>query len=207
MSNFISIIFLATSLFFIIAGEHTGLAVPWLFKVLPIICLALAVAMSQLKRKKQLLVALFFCGCGDIILQAVNGGFAFGLASFLIAHLVYIALFHPNYWSKLAIVIAAACFTLMMSILYNHLGDLLLPVAIYMLVIVTMWAAAFSTSNRLLAVGASSFVISDSLIAIDRFIAPLPLSSEFIMLTYYFAQWAIVYSYLRRYRTTNIKPL
>ena len=76
-----------------------------------------------------------------------------------------------------------------------------LPVAIYMLVILTMawralnrWAANRGRQEALAAVGAILFVASDSMIAINRFQGRFRLAELLILATYFVAQWMIALS-------------
>ena len=47
------------------------------------------------------------------------------------------------------------------------------------------------------AVGAGLFMLSDALLATNRFVMPLPLSQVWVLGTYYAAQWLIVAGVLR----------
>jgi uncharacterized membrane protein YhhN len=78
-------------------------------------------------------------------------------------------------------------------VMIPNLGNMLVPVVTYLLVIVAMGVlAALSGVNHWLVVaGACLFIASDSLIAVNRFIAPVPNSSLLIMVTYYPAQLLI----------------
>ena len=79
------------------------------------------------------------------------------------------------------------------TVLFPRLGDMLIPVAAYLVIILGMGiAAALGTTNQNLVIaGALLFILSDSLIAINRFVAPVPMASYFIMITYYLAQLCI----------------
>ena len=43
------------------------------------------------------------------------------------------------------------------------------------------------------AIGAGFFMLSDSLLAVNRFVSPLPMSQVWVLSTYYAAQLLIVY--------------
>ena len=49
------------------------------------------------------------------------------------------------------------------------------------------------SASRWVAVGACVFMVSDSLIAINKFVTPVALSSLWILVTYYCAQMLIVH--------------
>ncbi|MNR13000.1 YhhN-like protein [compost metagenome] len=92
----------------------------------------------------------------------------------------------------------------MLSILLPSLGDLKIPVIVYASVISIMLLFAFNgflvwknPGNKYIFVGAIVFVISDSILAINKFYAPVERSSFFIMLTYLVAQYLIVVGILK----------
>ena len=88
--------------------------------------------------------------------------------------------------------------------LYSGLGEMLIPVTIYMLVILTMATSAYlrkgevnKLSYNFIFAGAILFMISDSLLAVNKFQMPLPLANISIMLTYALAQFLIVLGILK----------
>jgi uncharacterized membrane protein YhhN len=92
----------------------------------------------------------------------------------------------------------------MVSFLMPFLGDLKIPVTIYASIISIMLLFAFNgflvwekPGNLLVFLGAFFFIISDSILAINKFYAPIPKSSFFIMLTYLLAQYLIVIGILK----------
>jgi uncharacterized membrane protein YhhN len=77
------------------------------------------------------------------------------------------------------------------------LGDLKLPVTIYVGAISLMVLSALHFGNQQpgrlwLVLGASCFMLSDALLAINKFAAPIPLAGFWIMLTYGTAQYGLV---------------
>jgi sterol desaturase/sphingolipid hydroxylase (fatty acid hydroxylase superfamily)/uncharacterized membrane protein YhhN len=160
----------------------------------------------------KLLVALLFSLAGDVFLmlpgnQPLAGlpPFILGLGSFLVAHVFYIALFRQGQaWfpSKRALLIVLGFGAAMYAIVWGGLGDLVLKVAVaaYVTVISLMAAQAIGravtlgdNASRWVAVGACVFMLSDSLIAINKFVTPVALSSLWILVTYYAAQMLIVH--------------
>lgn len=129
-----------------------------------------------------------------------------GLATFLVAHLFYIAAFtrvEPRLrLSRLLPMCLWAA--LMLPVLVSQAGPLAIPVLAYGVVIfVMMWRAAatvatlgWNTATMALA-GAILFGISDSLLGYSRFVAPVPASSFLIMGTYWGGQLLIALSFLR----------
>lgn len=117
-------------------------------------------------------VAIVLSWLGDALLDSPGDlGFLLGLGSFMLAHVAYLVLFawplrrRPVPW--FALVFAAWWFALV-TILAPYIGSLLIPVAGYGLVLATASAAALGT-NRLVAVGAALFLISDTLLAFRLF--------------------------------------
>jgi alkylglycerol monooxygenase len=162
--------------------------------------------------KTLLLAALAFSIAGDAWLM-FPGFFIYGLASFLIAHLFYIALFKQGVsWfpSKPVLAVCLAYGAAMYAYLLPHLNaGLKIPVAVYILFIALMGAQAIgravelkTTSSKWVAVGSLFFMASDSLLAINKFVSPIPLSQLLILGTYFAAQLWIaehaVYSQSRR---------
>ena len=76
-----------------------------------------------------------------------------------------------------------------------------LPISAYVIAISSMTAQAIGravvlgdSASRWVAVGAGVFMLSDSLIAMNKFLQPLPLAPLWILLTYYAAQILIVHN-------------
>jgi len=150
-----------------------------------------------------LLAALAFSLAGDVFLM-LQGHFIPGLVSFLCAHLAYLALFKRDQaWFPRR---AALAFTLAIGAgMYAVLWQgglppaLRVPVAAYVLVISLMAAQALGRAlvlrergATLVAAGAAFFMLSDTLLALNRFVTPLPLAPLWVLSTYYAAQVLIV---------------
>ncbi|MFV8392006.1 lysoplasmalogenase [Flavobacterium sp. LB2P6] len=166
--------------------------------------------------KKILLTALTLSWIGDIILMFTDKAefyFIAGLIAFLLSHISYIILFSKQlkiYLKKSKIIfwvgVTAIAFYLivMMLILLPSLGDLKIPVFIYALTISIMLLVALKgflnwqkPANSYILSGAVIFVASDSILAFDKFYAPLQYSSFLIMATYLTAQYLIVTGILK----------
>lgn len=142
-------------------------------------------------------LALVLSALGDyfLALQDQSRFFVPGLASFLVAHVAYIAAFLPHATSAsgfapVAIVATALAAGILLGILRPSLGRLRLPVYAYFAVIMTMVAAAFFVKGApwYLGVGAVVFAVSDSLIAVRKFAKPFPGINEAVWVTYIAAQ-------------------
>jgi uncharacterized membrane protein YhhN len=153
-----------------------------------------------------LLGALVFSLAGDVFLMLPGNYFIPGLASFLVAHLFYIGLFRQGQgWfpSKRALIGLLAVGAIMYSVVWGGLIDPVLKIAVaaYVSVISLMAGQAIGRAtvkgdspSRWVAVGACVFMVSDSLIAINKFVTPVALSSLWILATYYCAQMLIVHN-------------
>lgn len=163
-----------------------------------------------------LLTALLFSWIGDVILLFADIAeiyFIIGLVSFLIAHIAYCVLFNKQNTGEIHInkvlfaigsLVIAFYLIAMVMILMPNLGDLKIPVIIYASVISTMLLFAFNgyliwkkKGALYIFLGATVFVISDSILAMNKFHAPIQQSAFFIMLTYLVAQYLIVYGVLK----------
>jgi uncharacterized membrane protein YhhN len=156
---------------------------------------------------KYMIVAGLLCSlAGDIFLMLPSDRFVAGLSSFLIAHLFYIAAFSSSTRADSAMsLLAALPFLLygsvMLWILFPHLGRMKTPVLIYMLVILLMawqalnsWMTNMQPGTLLAFLGALLFVASDSLLALNRFRHPFRSAHLLILSTYFTAQCLIALS-------------
>jgi uncharacterized membrane protein YhhN len=151
-----------------------------------------------------LVVALGFGLLGDIALLSDSvPRFKAGLAAFLVGHLAYVvafiaapgAAFTPATGLVAGLVLAASIsFTkdVLPTIMRTEGTGLAVPVAAYMAVIGAMLFAGFTSGIALVALGAAIFVASDSILARDRFVAPLPHGHLMVMVTYHLGQALIV---------------
>lgn len=81
----------------------------------------------------------------------------------------------------------------LVTLLFPKLDELKLPVIVYAITICAMLIAALHIrANNFFAIGAILFVISDSILAVNKFYMPFALASFLIMLTYGLAQAFII---------------
>jgi uncharacterized membrane protein YhhN len=173
----------------------------WLLKIIPIVLLGFAVVKSGPSSIRSILLLALFCsGCGDLLLAFDQ--FIFGVAAFLLAQLGYAFLF-SRYWlgihNRWYLSLLLIMYMLTMAwLLIPNLGQLKLPVMAYLFAIAAMGLLALQSSlaMRWAVLGAVSFVISDSFIAINKFIYAIPFESYFIMGSYYAAQFMLVIGFL-----------
>jgi uncharacterized membrane protein YhhN len=169
-------------------------------------------------RNASVLVAIFFALIGDTLLMFIDRDelfFMLGLAAFLIAHVFYIFSYrqhknasHPDELQgvqriRLAFPIILAGSGIVF-VLYPHLGSLKIPVLLYALTIVIMVLNALFRYGRtqtasfwMVFFGAVLFMISDSLIALNKFVGAVAAAHLLIMSTYIVAQVLIIEGLLR----------
>ena len=153
-------------------------------------------------RQWLLSLALLLSSLGDVVLACGREYFVAGLAAFLCAHVVYIALFVRRGTSGggLAFAACVAIFGLAFGAwLSPSLGALRVPVFCYIGAIVGMVASASRADygNRWVLAGAILFLISDSLLGAGRFKTPIPLGGVLVWTTYYAAQCSIALGVMR----------
>lgn len=180
-------------------------------------CVALVARRSPCPRSFRLLIAgLLLSMVGDVFLLDM-AHFVPGLLAFLLAHICYIALFGRDApWLAhqaglaLCFIAGAAVYAFL-----QHRGlppPMQLPVAAYVLVIALMGAQAIGRAHvlrtaaaRTVAWGAVSFMLSDTVLAVNQFAFPVPYSFVWVLGSYYIAQWLIVHGMLQTLRNTPSK--
>ncbi|GAB3111801.1 hypothetical protein GCM10027055_13190 [Janibacter alkaliphilus] len=133
--------------------------------------------------------------------------FLAGLSSFLVGHLAYVVAFrqmgtHRTWWALGGAAVVAGCAWWSRDALPNLLADggvaAAAPVAAYMGVIAAMTVSAWATKDPLVAIGSSIFVLSDTVIAVDQFVAPVEHSGLKIMVPYLLGQALVAIGAVRR---------
>lgn len=184
--------------------------------LIPTLLVLLFITKASTAGKTLLITGLFFSWAGDVLLMfdKINDlFFIFGLICFLITHIFYIIYFlrissaEPSLLKRKPYLIAlvlAYCITLLWQLL-PHLADLTIPVIVYAVVICTMLLCSLHIFNKVdkksagyYLAGAAAFVMSDSLLAINKFQQAFPFASVYIMLTYCAAQFFIVRGFIQQ---------
>lgn len=158
--------------------------------------------------KRYIIAALFFSWTGDILLMFQANQSAFfigGLIAFLVAHIFYIIFFYRIWTAQrlkmkpVLLLLVVIFYAALIGFLLPHLGAMLVPVLVYGFVISTMlWFALhmyllrYKVAAAHFISGALLFVISDSVLAINKFYQAFPAASFIIMLTYALAQWQLI---------------
>jgi uncharacterized membrane protein YhhN len=182
----------------------------WFTKPLLMPLLMLGFYVASAKRSGQLfyliLFALLLSWAGDVLLQ-MKGMFIPGLISFLLAHVFYIVYFIKTGKGKKGLLQQQPLMGIPVFIyiliflwqLYPFLDVLKIPVTVYGITIGTMLLASINMRRKIndvaatcFIIGATLFVISDSLLAVNLFAYSRMLLSLCVMLTYASAQYLIV---------------
>lgn len=190
--------------------------------VKPAITISLIVYLTyhtQLKGRfaKRIFIGLLFGLLGDSLLMFTHIHdyfFLSGLAAFLLGHLAYLSAFFIDYsWAKgiekralvLAVFFFAAFCIAFYLFLKPYLGNMDLPVLGYAITISLMAIMAVSRKGRvnslsynLIFWGAILFMLSDSLLAYNKFIAPSKFLGVGIMITYMIAQYNLTIGAIER---------
>jgi uncharacterized membrane protein YhhN len=160
--------------------------------------------------RKTISAALIFSWLGDVLLMFPNL-FLYGLGAFLMAHICYIIGFKVAQNNPFAIgqvnfirlfflnlpIYFFAAFTY--YLIRGGLGEMQIPVVIYLIVIVMMATTARERYQKTnlssfwqVMIGAVLFLISDAVLAINMFFKSFPESGVIVMGTYITAQLLIV---------------
>lgn len=164
--------------------------------------IALAIYGSGLETTfaKWIVVALCFSVLGDVFLMLDDHWFVHGLISFLMAHVFYLVAFWSSFaldiTSQTSIIVAVllAIFALwffffLLRFVKEEDGiKLAVSVAFYILVISLMMWSASLTGSGILVVASLLFVISDAVLAYDKFRHPFKIAEHIVMVTYFSAQ-------------------
>lgn len=155
-------------------------------------------------------LALFFSWLGDILLigdESQPAWFMGGIAAFLLAHVCYILFFmrirrhaeHPSGIRALPLLLTVMYVSFLLWLLLPRTGALKIPVLVYACVIGTMlltvihaFAPGDGIARTYSLAGALLFVLSDSVLAINKFYQPFAGAGLMVMLTYGLAQFALV---------------
>lgn len=152
-------------------------------------------------QRRWVLTGLWLSLAGDVALLWPNEGFLPGLACFLLAHLAYLIAFTRRQrfmgWWPAFVGYAAVAGAVLWQLWPGVAQPLRLPVLAYVACLACMAAQAAvvwhgrEPRGAVLAIGGALFIASDALLATNKFAAPLPLSTLWILASYWAAQWCI----------------
>ncbi len=176
-------------------------------KPVPVLILLAGVLRWGRRSRARTLVALGLAlgALGDVLLEWPGDLFLPGLVVFLASHLAYTGAFvlqervPATLWLVLYTAVGAAVF----ATLAPQLGAMMVPVAVYVVAIVGMAWRAGALLGRVAGggaavLGASLFLLSDGMLAYNRFHTAFPLASEAVMASYWAGQFWIARSVIRR---------
>lgn len=204
MSLLLISLIIVSMFFYHVFALHFGSAlVKYLLKpatMLLIIALAIYGSGLETTFAKWVVIALIFSLFGDIFLMFENRWFIHGLISFFIAHIFYIIAFWNSFTLNMSShisLLAAICLLIFSVWFYLFLLDyvldeggitLALAVAAYFIVIAMMMWSASLVGSSMLIVASLLFVISDAILAYDKFRHPFRIAEHLVMITYFTAQ-------------------
>lgn len=187
---------------------------PWLSFVFKPLATGLLIAWAWPRgagdpRQRWLLGGLAMSWLGDVALLWPERGFLPGLVSFLLAHVCYLVAFtRGTRW--LAWPLAAAAYATVAALVLARLWPgvpvaLRGPVLVYVMALAAMaaqaagqWHMQRASAQAHLAlraaVGGALFMLSDALLATNRFAAPLAAASFWVLASYWCAQGLIAAS-------------
>lgn len=150
------------------------------------------------RRRGAILAGLVLSLFGDIALLWPQQGFLPGLVSFLLAHLAYLVAFttRTRFAARaLPFAIYALLAALALSVLWPGVpATLRVPVIAYVACLASMAAQAACAAMaegglaRRAAIGGAFFMLSDTLLAFNKFAAPFTLAPLAVLSTYWIAQ-------------------
>ena len=152
-----------------------------------------------------IIVAVFFSGLGDYF--GMMHHFIPQMAAFAVAHLCYIGYFLalglknkrakgkpvPGWWFAVATIFSVAVFYIASERIIPFAPEGVVRTGMYIyagLITVMMWSALMQR-DWLFGLGAVLFVFSDSVLAVNKFVQPIPFERYWIMVPYLTAQLLI----------------
>ena len=201
-----------------IASAPWALDRSWLNVVFKPIATLCVIAWAALGRsddglvKRWIVIGLVCSLAGDVALLWPVQGFLVGLVSFLLGHLSYLValtrrvkfLASPPAFGVWAIVAASV----LAGLWHGVPPELRAPVLVYVGALAAMAAQASSAwlarraqpdaaRWRTVAIGAALFVLSDAILATDKFVGGIPMPTLFNLSTYWLGQWFIARAAVR----------
>ena len=174
-------------------------------KIVPVLCLCLWLLPRRNANARWITMGLLLSAIGDFCLEWASSWFLAGLIAFLLAHLAYLTAYvHLVRRARLILLVPVAAFGMAsFRVLEPALGNMTIPVALYTTVICCMlwraWALIGERRNEprkawSAALGATSFALSDTLVAWNRFVEPSTTLALLLIVLYWGGQWAIAAS-------------
>jgi len=191
------------------------LAKPGVLTALVAACAVLPATHTDLvDRKWWFVAALVLCLAGDVLLMLPQDLFVAGLGAFLVGHVLYIVgLLQPpsppgvppfsfsTTGLVVAVLVSVAYGVVPATLIFRSLARsgqraLIAPVAVYLVVILSMAVLAANVGVPAALAGAAFFVVSDTILALNRFVRPIRHGTVAVHVTYHLAQGLLVLSLL-----------
>jgi len=217
ITNGLTILFFIVSILDIIGVASNSLWIQLLCKPLIISSLMALYYYSVKERNNWYLLALFFSLLGDIFLLDKNGYFLLGIGSFLITQIIFIKIItgqlkQSNISQRIRSFLPFALyFIVLILVLKENLNEFLLPVIIYGITISIFGMVSLlnyliykTKKSMVLLIGATLFIVSDSMIALNKFHEPKIMYPVAIMITYILAQY-LIYQFMAETDSSKIK--
>ena len=180
----------------------------WIAKPLAtllIVAMALSLSTADPAYRRWVVIGLLWSTLGDVFLMLPGDYFLYGLLSFLVAHVGYLVAFSKRapLFARLA---PFAIYALIAGAVLAHLwpgipAPMRIPVVVYVAALAAMaaqaaaiWVVRRDRASGLAAIGGALFMLSDSLIAFNRFGEPFEASRGMVLTSYWMAQWLIACS-------------
>ncbi|MFD2100026.1 lysoplasmalogenase [Flagellimonas iocasae] len=192
--NLLSVVLACIAIYLDFVGHDLYLLFKPLTTILIVSLLFFTSKTGHSKFKLIMVIAFGFCLLGDILL--LNPAyFVFGLVAFLLAHLLFIVAFiqHKGFrfhWLSFVLLYGIGGATFFW--LKPDLGDFMIPVLVYVLVITSMawqgigmYVRDKGRAYAWIALAVLFFMLSDTLLAINKFKAPFNYASVLILATYW----------------------
>jgi len=165
-----------------------------------------------------IIAALFFSMLGDAFLMPYFNIFMAGLGAFLMGHIFYLLAFIPDIKKPIKLdkqkyirasigffFYAFLVIFLLQKLISTHQSPILMvAISIYATVLFSVFLVALlrnkvnKSSYNFILLGAALFLLSDGLLAINKFVVDIPLQRLWVMGTYTSAQAFLMYGSLER---------
>src|SRR5262245_1650166 len=137
---------------------------------------------------------------GDVFLMLPGDLFLFGLGAFLAAHLAYLAVLtapfaHRAFWAAGLLVATAPLHRRILGAVRRP--PLLAACVVYMLALVAMTGSTLAAGPIATGVGGLLFLLSDTLLAWNRFVRPWSWAHTAVMITYHLGQFGLAWGITR----------
>ncbi len=154
---------------------------------------------AKLPPRFWLILGLTACTAADFVIRRPQG-FISGIYGFLLAQLAFITAFSrmtPKWRAPLAVPFVGYAAALV-AFLWPSLGDFRGPVVVYGAVIALMGWRAWVTGSRTLQAGALLFMLSDSLLALEKFGTPEEGAYHFLRIPIILTYWGALSLLVKR---------